>query len=503
MKPFRLEHGLCNITALEAFMELRTTALGISAIGLLAVGAATGLSAQALLHPQAAPATGTTAPPATAAHLVPPTSAPNYRAIVAENQASVVGITTAGAMPASQQAPAFGGPNDDNPLSQFFHGIPMPRGHGVVHGQGSGFIVSPDGLVLTNAHVVDGATQVTVKLSDHREFKAKVLGADRSSDIAVLKIDAHDLPTVQLGNSDQLGVGDYVLAIGEPFGLEETATAGIVSAKGRTLPGDGYVPFIQTDAAVNPGNSGGPLFDSNGAVVGINAQIYSNSGGYQGVSFAIPINLAMQIENQIVKTGKVAHARLGVEVQTLDQSLADSFKLKTPNGALVAQVEPDSAAAKAGIKVGDVILKFNGSPIVDAGQLSARVGVAAPGDKASIDIWRDGKTQTLTATIGTATATVADAAAGADQHGKLGLALRPLSPQEKQQAGVSGGLMVEDSSGHAADAGIQPGDVVLSVDGTPVQSVEQLQKMIGSHSNQVALLIQRGNTRLFVPVGLG
>jgi serine protease Do len=380
----------------------------------------------------------------------------------------------------------------------------MPRPHGVQHAQGSGFIISADGLVLTNAHVVDGAKEVTVKLSDHREFKAKVLGADRSSDIAVLKIDAHDLPTVRIGDSDQLGVGDYVLAIGEPFGLEETATAGIVSAKGRSLPGDGYVPFIQTDAAVNPGNSGGPLFDATGAVVGINAQIYSNSGGYQGVSFAIPINLAVQIKDQIVKTGKVVHARLGVEVQTLDQSLADSFKLKTPNGALVAKVVPDSAAAAAGVKVGDVILKFNGNPILDAGQLSARVGVAAPGDKASLEIWRDGKTLSLTAIIGNATKVVsADESPGASAPARLGLALRPLSQEERRQAGVAGGLIVEDAQGRAAEAGIQAGDVVLSVDGTPVQSVEQLRKMVQEHSKQIALLIQRGDIRLFVPVTLG
>jgi serine protease Do len=483
----------------------RTTALTVSAVGLLAIGAVTGLSAQALLHPQTPAAEP---PPATAAHLVPPTSAPNYRAIVAENQAAVVGITTAGAIPMADagDGPNGDGPNEDNPLAPFFRGmpLPMPRGHRQMHAQGSGFIISPDGLVLTNAHVVDGAKQVTVKLSDHREFKAKVLGADKSSDIAVLKIDAHDLPTVQLGNSDQLGVGDYVLAIGEPFGLEETATAGIVSAKGRTLPGDGYVPFIQTDAAVNPGNSGGPLFDANGAVVGINAQIYSNSGGYQGVSFAIPINLAVQVKDQIVKTGKVAHAKLGVEVQTLDQSLADSFKLKSPHGALVAQVEPDSAAAQAGIKTGDVILKFNGTPIVDAGQLSSSVGVATPGEQASIEIWRDGKTLTLNAKVGTATpATVDEAGGAAAQQGKLGLAVRPLSPEERRQAGVTGGLLVEDARGHAAEAGIQPGDVVISVDGTPVQSAEQLRKLVSMHQNQIALLIQRGNTRLFVPVGLG
>jgi serine protease Do len=374
-----------------------------------------------------------------------------------------------------------------------------------MHAQGSGFLVSSDGLVLTNAHVVDGAKEVTVKLSDHREFKAKVLGSDRSSDIAVLKIDGHDFPSVRLGDSDQLGVGDYVLAIGEPFGLEETATAGIVSAKGRSLPGDGYVPFIQTDAAVNPGNSGGPLFDANGAVVGINAQIYSNSGGYQGVSFAIPINLAVQIKDQIVKTGKVAHSRLGVEVQTLNQSLADSFKMKAPNGALVAKVVPESAAAQAGLKVGDVILKFNGAPIVDAGQLSARVGVTAPGEKASVEVWRDGKTLSLTATIGNAVQAASengspDASAA---PARLGLALRPLTPEERRQVGVSGGLVVEDAQGRAAEAGIQPGDLVLSVDGTPVQNIAQLRELVQKHDKQIALLIQRGEDRLFVPLTLG
>ncbi|HWX80648.1 MAG TPA: Do family serine endopeptidase [Steroidobacteraceae bacterium] len=489
-------------------MQIRTSTLVWSAVGVLAVGTATGLSAPALLQTAAAP-TAATAPadPSRDAPTqpIPLMTAPNYRAIVARNQAAVVAITTAG--PVSTSAPQeFGDPNgDDNPLGQFFRGLPMPRHHGgVQHAQGSGFLISADGLLLTNAHVVDGAQQVTVKLSDHREFKAKVLGADKSSDIAVLKIDAHDLASVRIGDSDQLAVGDYVLAIGEPFGLEETATAGIVSAKGRSLPGDGYVPFIQTDAAVNPGNSGGPLFDAGGAVVGINAQIYSNSGGYQGVSFAIPINLAVQIKDQIVKTGKVEHSRLGVEVQTLDQSLADSFKLKSPNGALVAKVVPESAAARAGVKVGDVILKFDGSPIVDAGQLSARVGVAAPGDKATLEIWRDGKTMSLTATIGSASkAVTADERPGASAPARLGLALRPLNQDERRQAGVSGGLVVEDAQGRAAAAGIQAGDVVLSVDGTPVQSVEQLRKMVQEHDKQIALLIQRGDVRLFVPVTLG
>jgi serine protease Do len=495
-------------------MQIRPRTLAWSAVGLLAVGTATGLSAPTILHVAATDggqAASNSALPAAAPQPVGLTTAPNYRAIVAQNQAAVVGITTASPVKAAAmpQQFSFGGPNgdDDNPLSQFFRGqqMPqMPRQHGTMHAQGSGFLVSADGLILTNAHVVDGAKEVTVKLSDHREFKAKVLGADRSSDIAVLKIDAHDLPTVRLGNSDQLRVGDYVLAIGEPFGLEETATAGIVSAKGRSLPGDGYVPFIQTDAAVNPGNSGGPLFDETGAVVGINAQIYTTSGGYEGVSFAVPINLAVQIKDQIVKTGKVVHARLGVEVQTMDQTLADSFKLKTPNGALVAKVAPDSAAAQAGLKEGDVILKFDGDPIVDAGQLSARVGVAAPGDKATLDVWRDGKTLTLNATIGNAAeAITADNNAGDGAQGRLGLSVRPLSPDERRQAGVAGGLVVEDAEGHAAEAGIQAGDVVLSVDGTTVQSVGQLRQLIQDHGKQVALLIQRGDVRLFVPVTLG
>ena len=492
-------------------MQIRTRTLAWSAAGLLAVGTATGLSAQSLLQATASPTVASAVSDAlhpASSQPIPMITAPNYRAIVARNQAAVVGITTAGPMNTSgPQEFSFGGPGGDegnNPFEQFFHGFPMPKPHGIQHAQGSGFLISSDGILLTNAHVVEGAKEVTVKLSDHREYKAKVLGSDRSSDIAVLKIDAHDLPFVTLGNSDQLGVGDYVLAIGEPFGLEETATAGIVSAKGRSLPGDGYVPFIQTDAAVNPGNSGGPLFDAGGAVVGINAQIYSNSGGFQGVSFAIPINLAVQVKDQIVKTGKVTHARLGVEVQTLNQSLAESFKLKTPNGALVANVVPDSPAAQAGIKVGDVILELNGSPILDAGQLSQRVGVATPGDKVTLEIWRDGKTMSLTATIGSA-AKMASAgdASGDSAPAKLGLSLRPLNPQEREQAGIPGGLVVEDARGRAAEAGIQPGDVVLSVDGTPVQSVTQLRKMVQEHDKQIALLIQRGDARLFVPVTLG
>src|SRR5271156_6875376 len=362
-----------------------------AAAGVFAIGAAAGWIAPAIFkNAQAADTAGASAPLAMApSGPIPLGTAPNYHAIVVQNRGSVVGITVAGELKAAaeQQQPSNPfGDDDNNPFSQFFRQMPHQHGNQQMHAQGSGFIVSSDGLILTNAHVVDGAKEVTVKLMDHREFKAKVLGTDKTSDIAVLKIEAHGLPAVRLGNSDQLGVGDYVLAIGAPFGLEETATAGIVSATGRSLPGDGAVPFIQTDAAVNPGNSGGPLFDSTGAVVGINSQIYSNSGGYQGVAFAIPINLAQQVKDQLVATGKVAHGRLGIEVQNLDQSLADSFGVKTPSGALVSKVEADGAGAHAGLHSGDVIIKYEGMPISDAGQLSARVNMTAPGSTARLEV---------------------------------------------------------------------------------------------------------------------
>jgi serine protease Do len=489
-------------------MRSPTKLIAGTAAGVFALGALAGWMAPNLL--KAETAMSATAPaPAAVKEPIPLATAPNYRAIVAQNRDSVVGITIEGEMKVSSDTP-FGGMNPfgndpNNPFSQFFRQLPQQHPRSApIHAQGSGFIVNSDGIILTNAHVVDSAKEVTVKLIDHREFKAKVLGTDKTSDIAVLKIDAHGLPVVRLGNSDALDVGDYVLAIGAPFGLEETATAGIVSATGRSLPGDGAVPFIQTDAAVNPGNSGGPLFDSSGAVVGINSQIYTNSGGYEGVSFAVPINLAENVEKQIVKTGKAEHGRLGVEIQNVNQSLAKSFKLSSPAGALVAQVEPDSAAARAGIKVGDVIEKFNGTAIADSGQLSVRVNGTAPGEKASVDLVRDGKPMTLTVTIGSASSgTVAKNGDVAPEASHLGLAVRPLTPDERAQAGVSGGLLVTDSSGHAAEAGIQQGDVVLAVNGTPVSSVAQLRTLVHPGESQVALLIQRGDNRIFVPVGLG
>lgn len=489
-----------------------------AAAGLVALGAIGGWSVPALMR------TGNAAEPSAAGagvslsaapSVLPAGAAPNYRAIFQQNQAAVVGITTAGMTHVDdEQTPDLGdlfgrgppgnGPSDEDPFSQFFRRLPHGGGNVPTRALGSGFVVTSDGVVLTNAHVVAGAQQVTVTLSDHREYKAKVLGVDRTSDIAVLKIDAHSLPTVRLGNSDQLSVGDYVMAIGAPFGLSETATAGIVSATARSLPDDGYVPFIQTDAAVNPGNSGGPLFNSNGAVVGINSQIYSNSGGYQGISFAIPINVAMQVEQQIVTNGKVSHGQLGVEVQNVTQSLAHSFKLDSPEGALVAQVQPESAAAHAGLKAGDVILKYNGTPITDAGQLSSHVAMTAPGEHATLQVWRDGKPLSLTVTVGSATRVAAkDSRASDATPSHLGLAVRPMTPEELRSAGVSHGLVVEDVQGPAAQAGIRQGDVVLAVDGTPVQSVDQLRDLARQHDKELALLIQRGEQRIFVPVELG
>jgi serine protease Do len=435
---------------------------------------------------------------------------PNYRAIVQQAGPAVVGVTVEGThrLTAEELPPGL----QDDPFFQFFRGLPgfQPRGRGApqqpFRGQGSGFIVSADGLILTNAHVVREAKEVTVKLSDRREYSAKVLGADPATDVAVLRIDAKDLPTVRLGDPKQLQVGDPVLAIGSPFGFEQTATQGIVSALGRSLPGDSYVPFIQTDAAVNPGNSGGPLFDGNGSVVGINAQIYSQSGGYQGLAFAIPIDVALKVKDQIVATGKAQHARLGVMIQELTQPLAESFGLKRPDGALVASVTPDSPAAKAGLKAGDVITQIDGEPIARSGELSARVGMRMPGDTAKLKVWRDRSERELSVKLGSATSEEEPAVAksgGDAQQARLGLALRPLTGEERKQAEVDHGLVVEDVGGPAARAGIRPGDVLLSVNGKPVDSIEQVRSSLKSQTRTAALLILRDGNQIFVPVNLG
>ncbi|MGF6531292.1 MULTISPECIES: DegQ family serine endoprotease [Paraburkholderia] len=370
---------------------------------------------------------------------------------------------------------------------------------------GSGFIVSSDGYILTNAHVVDGANVVTVKLTDKREFRAKVVGADKQSDVAVLKIDASNLPIVKIGDPSQSKVGQWVVAIGSPYGFDNTVTSGIISAKSRSLPNENYTPFIQTDVPVNPGNSGGPLFNLQGEVIGINSMIYSQTGGFQGLSFAIPINEAIKVKDDLVKTGHVSRGRLGVAVQGMNQTLANSFGLTKPNGALVSSVDPGGPAAKAGLQPGDVITAVNGSPVADSTDLPSQVASLAPGSSATITVWRDKTSKDIKVTLGSMSDTKVAKNDNAPEQvqGRLGVAVRPLTPDEKSNASVSHGLLVQQSGGAAENAGIQPGDVILAVNGRPVTSVDQLKQMISQAGNSIALLIQRDNAQIFVPVDLG
>jgi serine protease Do len=395
------------------------------------------------------------------------------------------------------------GPN--SPFAPFFRGQPFQNPNPMpMHGEGSGFIIRPDGVIMTNAHVVNGASEVTVRMTDRREYTAKVLGVDTKSDIAIIKIQAKDLPTVKLGNSRDLKVGEWVLAIGAPFGFENSATAGIVSAKGRTLGGGEYVPFIQTDVPINPGNSGGPLFNMKGEVVGINSQIYSRSGGYMGVSFSIPIDVAMQVGDQLQATGHASHGKLGVLIQNVTQGLADSFGLPRPEGALVSSVEKGGPAEKAGMQAGDVILKVNGAPLNDSNELPVQIASVAPGTSVNLEVWREHATREVTVKLGS----LDDKRTAANvnheaQGGKLGLAVRPMTPDEQRQTNAKGGLLVERSSGPALEAGIQPGDVVLAANGAPVTSVDDLKGAVEKSKGHIALLIQRGDAQIFVPVRVG
>ncbi len=395
------------------------------------------------------------------------------------------------------------GPN--SPFAPFFRGMPFQRPQPApVRGEGSGFIIRNDGLILTNAHVVNGASEVTVRLTDRREFTAKVVGVDTKSDVAVIRIPAKDLPTVRLGDSRSLKVGEWVLAIGAPFGFENSATAGIVSAKGRTLPDSGYVPFIQTDVPINPGNSGGPLFNMRGEVVGINSQIYSRTGGFMGLSFAIPVDVAMQVARQLETSGHVSRGKLGVVIQSVSQGLADSFGLPQPAGALVSSVEKNGPAARAGIEPGDVILKLNGELLADSSELPVKIASLQPGSTVNLQVWRNKSSRDVSVKLGSMEEKqTAKSDAGENRGGRLGLAVRPLTPQERQQANTPNGVLVEQASGPAAEAGLQPGDVVLTANGAPVGSAADLRNAVEKSKGHIALLVQRGNTRLFVPVRVG
>jgi len=479
-------------------MQPRKTVAALAFAAAFAAGASATYYAGQPVH------AGTAAAAPAAPRAAQSAALPDFASIAQQYGPAVVNIAVSGTRKTGMRG---GQDDDDNPLSQFFRGTPFrfgpPPSEVPAQGQGSGFIVGADGVILTNAHVVQGATEVTVKLTDRREFRAKVLGSDPATDIAVLRIDAKNLPAVKLGDPAQTRAGDWVVAIGSPFGFENSVSAGIVSAKGRSLPGDAYVPFIQTDVAVNPGNSGGPLFNLSGEVIGINSQIYSRSGGYQGLSFAIPINVALKIKDQIVAIGRVSHARLGVSVLEINHALAESFGLKQAAGALVSSVVPDSAAERAGLQPGDVITKFDGKPIGAAGELSALVGQASPGDKAKLEILRKGETRELSATLGALKAEPAEKASAQGQDkGRLGLSVRPLTPEERRQAKVAGGLLVQDVGGPAARAGMQAGDVILMAGGKPVQNVDDLRSATAG-SGSVALLVQRGEARVFVPLKLG
>lgn len=494
-------------------LALKNTRLVAALLAAGAIGGA-GVGALNALHPGALAA----APAAVASSAAAvPMAVPDFSRITERYGPAVVNISVTGTTKVSNGWPMAQGEEDafpNDPFFEFFRRFQQGqrpdggRGEQEVptRGQGSGFIVSADGIILTNAHVVRDAKEVTVKLTDRREYRAKVLGADPKTDIAVLRIDAKNLPVVALGKTSELRVGEWVLAIGSPFGFENTVTAGVVSAKGRSLPDDSTVPFIQTDVAVNPGNSGGPLFNTRGEVVGINSQIYSRSGGYQGVSFAIPIDVVEKVKNQIVATGKAEHARLGVAVQEVNQAFADSFKLDKPEGALVSSVEKGGPADKAGLQSGDVIRGVNGQPVVSSGDLPAVIGLSTPGESVKLDIWRQGAAKTLTARLGSAdekTGQVASKKEEAPNQGKLGLALRPLQPEEKREAGVDNGLLVQQASGPSALAGVEAGDVLLSINGVPVKNIEQVRATVAKAEKSVALLIQRGDSKIFVPVNLG
>ena len=436
---------------------------------------------------------------------------PDFTPLVERQGAAVVNISTRQARAERPQMRLpVPGIDESDPMFDFFRRyVPkqpeFPGADPDNPSLGSGFIISADGYILTNAHVVEDAEEILVRLADKREYPAQVIGADVRSDVALIKIEASGLPSVTLGDPDQLKVGEWVLAIGSPYGFESSASAGIVSAKSRSLPDDNYVPFIQTDVAVNPGNSGGPLFNMAGEVIGINSQIYSRTGGYQGLSFAIPIDVAMSIQDQIMKHGKVQRGRLGVSIQEVNQSLAESFGLSKPAGALISSVESGSPAAKAGLESGDVILAVNGKEIQSSNELPPVIANIRPGENAKLQIWRKGGMREIEVKVGGAkdekTASVDNGKE--TMQSKLGLALRTLTPEERRQFNGKGGLVVENVSGAAAKAGIRRGDVVLSVNGEPVANVEQLRALVAKASKRVALLIQRGDAKLFVPVDLG
>jgi serine protease Do len=467
----------------------------------------------AALAAQAAPAAAAPAPAAEPAAAEPILRGlPDFTPLVEKYGPAVVNVEV---VEKQQPAPGIQGLSPNDPFYDFFHrfGIPapdQPRGNQPpLKGAGSGFIVSPDGYILTNTHVVAEAETVTVRLTDRREFQAKVIGADERTDVAVIKINASNLPTVRLGDPARIKPGQWVLAIGSPFGFENSVTAGIISATSRSLPSDNYVPFIQTDVAVNPGNSGGPLFNMAGEVIGINSQIFSRTGGFMGLSFAIPIDVARNVEEQLIRTGRVVRGRIGVTIQDLNAQLAESFGLDRPRGALVSSVEKGGPAAKAGIQPGDVILAVGGHSIEHYGELSGSIAAMKPGSDTTLQVWRNGKQQTVSIQIAelheqqqVAASRGRSPGGSAGRPGAFGLTVRPLNPQEKEQAGTQGSLVVEEVTGPAAAAEVEPGDIILGVNGKRVHTVQELQDAAKTAGKNVALLIQREDAQIFIPLRL-
>lgn len=447
-----------------------------------------------------APATATGLSPQAA---VATTELPDFVQLVEKYGKGVVNISTVREARVIEGADPFGLDERHAEIFRRF-GFPLPFGgprqEPERRGTGSGFIISGDGLILTNHHVVDGADEIKVRLTDNREFTGKVLGSDAKTDIAVVKIDATDLPYLTMGDSDELKVGEWVAAIGSPFGLDNTVTAGIVSAKSRKLPSDQYVPFIQTDVAVNPGNSGGPLFNMKGEVVGINSQIFSTSGGFMGLSFAIPSNLAMQIKDQLVKNGKVTRGRIGVVIQNVTQDLAESFGLKTPKGAIVSQIEKDGPAAKAGLQEGDVITAVNGRQIDDSVDMPVIIGSMTPGSTAKLSVIRNNKNLTIDVKVEEAKNEGAGNSAKASSANKLGVTVRPLNAEEQAKADTEG-LLVTESTGAARKAGIREGDIIVNVNGVKIRQTEDLAKVLEKNKN-LRVLVQRRDGRIFIPVRL-
>jgi serine protease Do len=440
---------------------------------------------------------------------------PDFKSLMKAAGPAVVNvISTRKAQTAAAGAAASNGTGqrEQDPMLEFFRRFmpDMPDRGQARQGLGSGFIISEDGYILTNAHVVAEFDDVNVRLADSkREFKAKVIGLDKRSDVALLKVDASSLPVAKLGDSSKLEPGDWVAAIGSPFGFANTITAGIVSAKGRSLPDEMYVPFIQTDVAVNPGNSGGPLLNLQGEVIGVNSLIYSGTGGYMGVSFAIPIEVALDVSRQLKSQGKVTRGRVGIAIQPLTKELARSFKLEEAIGAIIINVEKGGPAEKGGVRVGDVVLEWNGEKIDEPTELPRLVAATKPGSLAHMAVWRDGKRQTLELQIGEIApepAVAARQAPAKQEDARLGMAVRELMPAERKTLGVDYGLVVVDVAQRSGPGStILPGDVIVGVNQSRFGSKQEFEKLINTHrkGEMVALLVRRGEISLYVPVEIG